>query len=115
MIITQKKAVVSATAQSKTKRSYHTNIFTHPFNLVKRKVKRILLSFRNYEVNGATPLHSQNICDPDGRQLQVTRIDALVSIVDAQGDMIRFSGYLIPELRAALLDVEKNTQGRAIR
>ena len=115
MIITQKKAVVSATAQSKTKRSYHTNIFTHPFNLVKKKVKRILRSFQNYEVSDATIRHFQEISDPDGIQLQVTRIDALASIVDAKGNKVRFSAYLVPELRAALLDVEKNTQGRAIR
>jgi len=115
MIITQKKAVVSATAQSKTKRSYHTNIFTHPFNLVKKKVKRILRSFQNYEVSGATLLHYQEISDPDGPQLRVKRIDSLVSISDSQGHKIKFSAYLVPELRATLLDVEKNTQGRAIR
>ena len=45
MIITQKKAVVSATAQNKTKGTYHTNILTHSFNLVKKKVKRISRSF----------------------------------------------------------------------
>lgn len=114
MIITQKKAVVETTAQSKTKRSYYINILTHSFNLVKKKVKQIVRSFRN-EVSNATIRHFQEISDPDGRQLQVTRIDALVSIVDAKGNMVRFSGYLVPELREGLLAVEKNTQGRAIR
>ena len=114
MIITQKKAVVSATAQNKTKGTYHTNILTHSFNLVKKKVKQIVRSFRN-EVSNATIRHFQEISDPDGIQLRVTRIDALASIVDAKGNRVRFSAYLIPELREALLAIEKNTQGRAIR
>ncbi len=98
-----------------TKRKYNLNIFTQFLHRVKQNLRRAIRSFFLNDAIGATPLHSQNICDPDGRQLQVTRIDALVSIVDAKGNMVRFSGYLVPELREALLAVEKNTQGRAIR
>lgn len=98
-----------------TQRKYHTNIFIHLFNLVKKKIERIVRSFRNYEVSGATLLHYQEISDPDGPQLRVKRIDSLVSISDSQGHKIKFSAYLVPELRATLLDVEKNTQGRVAK
>ena len=102
-----------------TKELYHINIFTHPFGEVKKYCNRISLLcssyIQKYRERGATLDHYHEISDPDGVQLQVTRTDKFVSIVDAEGNTIRFSGYLVPELREALLAVEKNTQGRAIR
>ncbi len=51
--------------------------------------------------------HSQKITDPDGVQLHITRNDRTVSIADKDGSTVKFSAYLVPELRSTLLDVEK--------
>ncbi len=88
-----------------TKRAYCIYILTLPFNLVKQNIKRILRSFR-YKVSCATLLHSQNIFDPDGVKIHIGLKDSSVSITDKEGNNVKFSAYLVPEVRATLLDVE---------
>ena len=51
--------------------------------------------------------HFQKITDSDGIQLHITLRGATVSITDAEGNTIKFSAQLVPEVRATLLDVEK--------
>ena len=98
---------------SDTKESYRI-IFTYSFNLVKQIVKRIVRSFLNDEMSGATPHHFQGISDIDGEQAHVTLEESVVSIVDKQGGTAQLSAYLVPELRATLLDVEKKFGRRFI-
>jgi len=86
-----------------TKRVYYTNIFTHFFNLVKQNIKRIMRSFRS----GATPDHFQGISDIDGEQVNATLKESVVSIVDKHGGTARFSAYLVPEMLATLLEIDK--------
>jgi len=96
----QSELGVSNTA---TKRVYCTSIFTHLFNFVKQNIKRILRSFRS----GATPYHFQRISDIDGEQVNASLKGSVVSIVDKQGGTAQLSAYLVPELRATLLEIEK--------
>ena len=98
-------------SETNTSKVYSNNIFTHSFNLVKKKIEQIVRSFRKNETSVATLLHYQEISDPDGPQLRVKRIDSLVSISDSQGHKIKFSAYLVPELRATLLDAERIHKG----
>ena len=55
---------------------------------------------------GATIQFSQEIYDPDGIQLHITLESLIVNITDPKGNTIKFSAYLVPELRASLLEVE---------
>jgi len=84
----------------------NNNIFTHSFNLVKKKIKRIL--------RGATPRHFQGISDIDGEQAHITLEESVVSIVDKRGGTAQFSAYLVPEVRATLLEIEKKFGQRFI-
>jgi len=80
-------------SETDTKRVYCNSIVTVTSNLVKKKTRRIH--------------HSQKICDPDGVVLKIVLEDATVSITDKDGSTVKFSAYLVPELRSTLLDVEK--------
>ncbi len=82
-----------------TKEVYYTNIFTHYIDLVKRYIKRVL--------RGATPHHFQEISDIDGEQVNATLKESIVSIVDKHGGTARFSAYLVPEMLATLLEIDK--------
>ena len=55
-------------------------------------------------------LHSQNITDPGGVQLHITLEDAMVSITDKDGSVIKFSAQLVPETIATFQDIEKFLQ-----
>ncbi len=90
-----------------TKAVYCSNIFTHPLNFVKQKIKQILRSFLNDEMSGATPRHFQGISDIDGEQFNASLKESVVSIVDKHGGTARFSAYLIPEMLATLLEIDK--------
>jgi len=89
-----------------TKRKYNTNIFTQFLHRVKQNLRRAIRSFFLNDAIGATPLHSQNICDPDGVKIHVALEGSTVSIADKEGNIVKFSAYLVPEVRATLLDVE---------
>jgi len=52
-------------------------------------------------------LHSQKITGPGGAQLHITLEDAMVSIADKDGSVIKFSAQLVPEAIATFHDVEK--------
>ncbi len=97
MIITQRKAVVSATAQSNTRRKYHKNIIADSLKGVKKLTRRIL--------------HSQEITTPDGVELHITLTDATVNFTDPKGGKVKFSAHLVPEVLGTLLDVEKKFWG----
>ena len=71
----------------------HFSIVTVTSKLVKTKTRRIH--------------HSQKICDPDGVVLKIVLEDATVSITDKNRSTVKFSPYLVPELRASLLEVEE--------
>ena len=95
---------------SDTKESYG-NILTHLFNFVKKRLNQISL-FCTYYIqkrskSSATIQFSQEICDPDGVVLHVTLAPPRVFIVDKDGSTVKFSPYMVPELRASLLEVEK--------
>ena len=62
-----------------------------------------------------TILHSQEITTPDGVVLHITLNDRTVSITDKDGSTVKFSPYLVPELRASLLEVEKKFGRRFTR
>ncbi len=89
-----------------TKESY-SNILTHSFNLVKRIIKRVL--------RGAPPHHFQRISDIDGEQANASLKGSVVSIVDKHGGTAQLSAYLVPELRATLLEIEKKFGRRFTR
>ncbi len=80
-------------SETDTKRVYCNSIVTVTSNLVKNKTRRIH--------------HSQKICDPDGVVLKIVLEDATVSITDKNRSTVKFSPYLVPELRASLLEVEE--------
>ncbi len=80
-------------SETDTKGVYCNSIVTVTSNLVKKKTRRIH--------------YSQKICDPGGVQLHITRNDRTVFITDKDGSTVKFSAYLVPELRSTLLDVEK--------
>ena len=80
-------------SETDTKRVYCNSIVTVTSNLVKKKTRRIH--------------HSQKICDPDGVVLKIVLEDAAVSITDKNRSTVKFSPYLVPELRASLLEVEE--------
>ena len=115
---TTKNYALQEQGASDTKRKYHTNIFTHSFNLVKKYCNRISLLCSSYiqkhRENGAKPHHFQRISDPDGEQVHVTLEESVLSIVDKRGGTAQLSAYLVPELRATLLDVEKEFGRRFI-
>ncbi len=60
------------------------------------------------------PRHSQNISDPDSVQVHITLEESVVSIVDKRGRTAQFSAYLVPEVRATLLEIEKKFGRRFI-
>jgi len=93
------RAEAVTSALGKTKHTYSNNIFTHSFNSVKKRIKRILRSFLDDEMSGATPYHFQRISDIDGEQAHVTLEEFVVSIVDKRGGTAQFSAYLVPEVR----------------
>jgi hypothetical protein len=80
-------------SETDTKRVYCNSIVTVTSKLVKNKTRRIH--------------HSQKICDPDGVVLKIVLEDATVSITDKNRSTVKFSPYLVPELRASLLEVEE--------
>jgi len=94
-------------SETNTKAVYYNDIFTHPLNFVKQKIKQILRSFLNDEMSGATPHHFQRISDIDGEQVNATLKESIVSIVDKHGGTARFSAYLVPEMLATLLEIDK--------
>jgi len=94
-------------SKTNTKRLYSNNIFTHSFNSVKKRIKRILRSFLDDEMSGATPYHFQRISDIDGEQFNASLKESVVSIVDKHGGTARFSAYLVPEMLATLLEIDK--------
>jgi len=51
--------------------------------------------------------HSQQITNPDGVQVHIALEGSTVFITDKDGSTVKFSAYLVPEVRATLLDVEK--------
>ncbi len=108
------RAEAVTSALGKTKHTYCNNIFTHSFNSVKKRIKRILRSFVDDEISGSTPYHFQRISDIDGEQVNATLKESIVSIVDKHGGTAQLSAYLVPELRATLLDVEKKFGRRFI-
>jgi len=55
--------------------------------------------------------HHQEITDPDGVVLIVVLENAVVSMTDKKGHIVKFSAHLVPELRTTLLDVEKKFWG----
>lgn len=56
--------------------------------------------------SGATIQFSQDICDSYDIQLRITLEGSAVNITDPNGNTIKFLAYLVPELRASLLEVE---------
>jgi hypothetical protein len=50
--------------------------------------------------------HSQNICDPDGTKIHIGLEGSSVSVTDKEDNIVKFSAYLVPEVRATLLDIE---------
>jgi len=60
MIITQRKAVVSATAQSNTKRKYHKNILADVRDLVKKKYNKFSIWF--WRLNYGLEMKRQDHC-----------------------------------------------------
>ena len=86
-----------------TKHKYKNNSkakFTHFRGLVKPYLRRII------QQDAATVLFSQEISDPSGVKLRVILASKIVSITDETGNVVEFSAYLVPELRASLLEVE---------
>jgi len=70
-------------------------------------VKQILRrTIRKENPTGATIQFSQEICDPSGVKLRVALVPPRVFITDENGNVVEFSAYLVPELRASLLEVE---------
>ncbi len=94
-----------------TKRKYNVNIFTQFLHRVKQNLRRAIRSFFLNDAIGATLLHSQNICDPDGVKIHIALEGATVSITDKEGSKVEFSAHLVPEVLGTLLDVEKKFWG----
>ena len=97
-----------------TKRKYNTNIFTQFLHRVKQNLRRTIRSFRKNDAIGATIQFSQEITTPDGVALHVALDPPRVFIADKDGNIVKFSAYLVPELRASLLEVEKKFGRRFI-
>jgi len=99
----QERAEEATPALGKTKEHYCASILADVSNFVKKRIKRILRSFQS----GATPYHFQRISDIDGEQVNASLKGSVVSIVDKQGGTAQLPAYLVPELRATLLEIEK--------
>ena len=85
--------------------------FTRFRGLVKLYRGRVLQSFGKNEAIGAPIQFSQEICDPSGVKLRVILAPPKVFITDKNGNVVEFSAYLVPELRASLLEVESKFGG----
>ena len=108
-------------APAQTGANFETNSvsnFTDFVKLIKSRYKRISLLctsyIRNYRENDATLHHSQKISDLDGVQVNATLKGSVVFIVDKHGGTAQFSAYLVPEVRATLLEIEKKFGRRFI-
>jgi len=92
--------------KSKHKHKNSTRIIARFWGLVKLYRGRVLQSFRKNEAIVAPIQFSQEICDPTGIKLRVILAPPIVFITDKNGSVVEFSAYLVPELRASLLEVE---------
>ncbi len=100
---------------SNTELHYGKSNSTYFFTTVKKRIKSILRSFSNDEMSVATPHHFQGISDPDGVKINVALNDKTVSVTDKEGNIVKFSAYLVPEVRATLLEIEKKFGRRFAR
>ena len=103
---TPKENALRQQGENNTKRINYIGILADVSKLVKKKVKRIVRSFRKNGASSATIQFSQEITTPDGVALHVALNDKTVSLADKNGNIVEFSAYLVPELRASLLEVE---------